>query len=74
MILHSGGTPGFSSVMHRFAGPGITVILLTNRGDRPLDHVARDLASFFAPSLAVPALRTRVARPRARIERPPARS
>jgi D-alanyl-D-alanine carboxypeptidase len=51
VILHSGGTPGFSSVFHRFVGPGITIILLTNRGDRPLDHVARDLAALYAPAL-----------------------
>jgi CubicO group peptidase (beta-lactamase class C family) len=53
VILHSGGTPGFSSVLHRFVEPRVSVILLANRGDRPLDHVAREVAAFYAPALAV---------------------
>ena len=82
VILHSGGTPGFSSVFHRFVGPGITVILLTNRGDRPLDHVARvQIAAFFAPSAdgfsSRPVRRTGPpplgARPRGRTAAPPSR-
>ena len=52
VILHSGGTPGFSSVIHRFVEPHISVILLTNRGDRPLDHVAREVAALYVPALA----------------------
>ena len=52
VILHSGGTPGFSSVIHRFVEQHISVILLTNRGDRPLDHVARDVAALYVPALA----------------------
>jgi CubicO group peptidase (beta-lactamase class C family) len=51
VMLHSGGTPGFSSAIHRFVEPRISVILLTNRGDRPLDHVAREVAAFYAPAL-----------------------
>ena len=52
VILHSGGTPGFSSIIHRFLEPRISVILLANRGDRPLDHVAREVAALYVPSLA----------------------
>ena len=51
VIAHSGGTPGFSSLIHRFVDDRLTVILLTNRADRVIDHLAVDIAGFYEPSL-----------------------
>ena len=50
-IHHGGGTPGFSSSMHRFVGDDLTVILLTNYGDRILDHLALEIAGIYEPRL-----------------------
>jgi CubicO group peptidase (beta-lactamase class C family) len=50
-ILHGGGTPGFSSAMHRFADDKISVIILTNHADIILDQLALDIAGMFEPKL-----------------------
>jgi CubicO group peptidase (beta-lactamase class C family) len=54
VIAHSGGTPGFSSVIYRFVDDGLTVIILTNHGDRVIDHLAIDVAGMYVPALARP--------------------
>ena len=50
-ILHSGGTPGFSSVMHRFADDNLAIIMLTNRADAILDQLALEIAGMYEPKL-----------------------
>jgi D-alanyl-D-alanine carboxypeptidase len=50
-ILHSGGTPGFSSVMHRFVDDRLTVVILTNHADIMLDQMALDVAGMFESRL-----------------------
>jgi CubicO group peptidase (beta-lactamase class C family) len=50
-VLHGGGTPGFSSTMHRFVDDRLTVILLTNRADVLLDQAALDVAELVEPAL-----------------------
>jgi hypothetical protein len=52
VVQHSGGTPGFSSAIYRFRDDRLTVILLTNHGDRILDQLAIDVAGMFEPALA----------------------
>ena len=52
VIGHSGGTPGFSSVIDRFPDDDLTVILLTNHGDRVIDQIAIDVAGLLRPALA----------------------
>jgi CubicO group peptidase (beta-lactamase class C family) len=42
-VMHSGGTPGFSSAISRNRDSGVTAILLANHGDRLLDHVAMEV-------------------------------
>ena len=37
--------------MHRFVGDDLTVILLTNYGDRILDHLALEIAGIYEPRL-----------------------
>ena len=54
VVSHSGGTPGFSSVFYRFLDDGLSVILLTNRADRVIDHMAVDVAGQYAAGLARP--------------------
>lgn len=50
-VQHSGGTPGFSSAIYRFLDDGLTVILLTNHGDRVVDSLVLDIAGAVEPSL-----------------------
>jgi CubicO group peptidase (beta-lactamase class C family) len=50
-VQHGGGTPGFSSVIYRFLDDKLTVIVLSNRSDRVLDHLALDIAGFYVDSL-----------------------
>lgn len=50
-ILHSGGTPGFSSVMHRFADDRMTIIILTNHADLVLDQMPLEIAGRYEPKL-----------------------
>ncbi|HVS30653.1 MAG TPA: serine hydrolase domain-containing protein [Thermoanaerobaculia bacterium] len=52
VVLHSGGTPGFSSAIHRYLGPAVSVIVLANHGDRIIDPVAVDVAGIAFPALA----------------------
>jgi CubicO group peptidase (beta-lactamase class C family) len=54
VVYHSGGTPGFSSVIYRFLEDGLTVIILTNHGDRVIDHLAVEIAGMYAAALARP--------------------
>jgi CubicO group peptidase (beta-lactamase class C family) len=51
LIQHSGGTPGFSSVIYRFIDDKLTIIILTNHSDRIVDQLAIDLAGIFLPAL-----------------------
>lgn len=51
-VLHSGGTPGFSSAVRRYVDDRVSAIVFANHGDRLLDHVARELAEFALPSAA----------------------
>jgi D-alanyl-D-alanine carboxypeptidase len=54
LVQHSGGTPGFSSVIYRFIDDKLTVIILTNHGDRIVDQLAIDLAGICLPALKRP--------------------
>ena len=54
-VQHSGGTPGFSSVIYRFIDDKLTIIILTNHADRILDQLAIDLAGICSPPLKRPA-------------------
>ena len=54
LLQHSGGTPGFSSVMYRFVNDKLTIIILSNHGDRILDQLAVDLAGIYLPALKRP--------------------
>jgi hypothetical protein len=50
-IQHSGGTPGFSSAMHRFVDDRLSVIILTNHADMILDQMALEIAGMYEPKL-----------------------
>ncbi len=50
-ILHGGGTPGFSSVMHRFVDDNLSVIILTNHADTILDQLPLEIAGMYEPTL-----------------------
>ena len=54
IVQHSGGTPGFSSVIYRFVDDGLSVIILTNHADRIVDQMAIDIAGVFVPALRRP--------------------
>jgi CubicO group peptidase (beta-lactamase class C family) len=54
LVQHSGGTPGFSSAIYRFIDDKVTVIILTNHGDRIVDQLAIDLAGICLPALKRP--------------------
>ena len=55
LVQHSGGTPGFSSVIYRFLDDKLTIIILTNHADRIVDQLAIDLAGTCLPALKRPA-------------------
>lgn len=55
LVQHSGGTPGFSSLIYRFIDDKLTIIILTNHSDRILDQLAIDLAGICLPALKRPA-------------------
>ncbi len=55
LVQHSGGTPGFSSVIYRFIDDKLTIIILTNHSDRIVDQLAIDLAGICLPVLKRPA-------------------
>lgn len=52
VVAHSGGTPGFSSAFHRYLDRGLSVIVLTNHGDRIIDHWPREIAGMVLPAVA----------------------
>jgi D-alanyl-D-alanine carboxypeptidase len=54
LVQHSGGTPGFSSVIYRFLDDKLTIIILTNHSDRIVDQLAIDLAGICLPALKRP--------------------
>lgn len=54
VVSHSGGTPGFSSVVQLFEKDRMAVIVLTNHADRVIDPLAIDIAGFYVPALARP--------------------
>lgn len=54
LVHHSGGTPGFSSSVHRWVDDGVTVIILTNHSDRMFDQLALDIAVLHEPALRRP--------------------
>jgi D-alanyl-D-alanine carboxypeptidase len=54
LVQHSGGTPGFSSVIYRFLDDKLTIIILTNHADRIMDQLAIDLAGICEPALKRP--------------------
>jgi D-alanyl-D-alanine carboxypeptidase len=54
VVLHDGGTPGFSSVIYRAVDDRTTVILLTNHADIVLEHLAVEIAGLYVPALAAP--------------------
>ena len=53
-MLHNGGTPGFSSAIHRYLDDRLTVIVLTNHADRIVDNLAIDIAGMYEPALKRP--------------------
>lgn len=42
-VLHSGGTPGFSSAIRHYPDEDLTVIVLANHGDRIPDHMPLEI-------------------------------
>ena len=54
LLQHSGGTPGYSSVVYRFPDDKMTVIILSNHSDRFLDQLAIGVAGLYAPRLKRP--------------------
>lgn len=54
LVQHTGGTPGFSSLIYRFLDDKLTIILLTNHSDRIVDQLAVDLAGMYVPALKPP--------------------
>jgi len=51
-VLHSGGTPGFSSAIRHYRDDGIGVIVLANHGDRIVDHLALEISGMVLPARA----------------------
>jgi D-alanyl-D-alanine carboxypeptidase len=54
LVQHSGGTPGFSSVIYRFLDDKLTIVILANHADRILDQLPIDLAGICLPALKRP--------------------
>jgi len=54
IVQHSGGTPGFSSVIYRFPEDTLCVVMLTNHADAILDQLALDIAGMYLPALKRP--------------------
>ena len=54
IVQHSGGTPGFSSIIYRFPNDKLTIIILSNHSDRFLDHLAIDIAGMYLSTLRRP--------------------
>ena len=57
-VQHSGGTPGFSSVIYRFFDDKLTIIILSNHSDRFLDQLAWGVAGNYVPALKRPEAKT----------------
>jgi CubicO group peptidase (beta-lactamase class C family) len=51
-VLHSGGTPGFSSAIRHYPDDALTVIVLANHGDRILDQLPLEIAGRLVPEIA----------------------
>lgn len=51
LVQHSGGTPGFSSLIYRFIDDKLTIIILTNHSDMIIDEFAIDIAGICFPAL-----------------------
>ena len=54
IVQHTGGTPGFSSVIYRFMDDRLTIIILSNHADRLLDQLTIDIAGIYVPALKRP--------------------
>jgi len=54
LVQHSGGTPGFSSLIYRFIDDKLTIIILTNHSDMIIDELAIDIAGISLPVLKRP--------------------
>jgi D-alanyl-D-alanine carboxypeptidase len=54
LVQHSGGTPGFSSLIYRFIDDKLTIIILTNHSDMIVDQLAIHLAGIYLPTLKRP--------------------
>ena len=54
IVLHDGGTPGFSSILYRALDDRTSVIILANHADAILEHLAFEVAGMYAPALAAP--------------------
>jgi D-alanyl-D-alanine carboxypeptidase len=54
LIHHSGGTFGFSTVIHRFVDDKLTIIILTNHTDRIIDQLSINIARMYIPRLKRP--------------------
>jgi D-alanyl-D-alanine carboxypeptidase len=54
LVQHSGGTPGFSSLIYRFIDDKLTIVILTNHSDCIIDPWAIDLAGTYVPELKKP--------------------
>ena len=54
LVQHSGGAPGFSSAFYRYRDEKLTIILLSNHGDRAIDHLAIELAGRCVRALGRP--------------------
>lgn len=54
LVQHSGGTPGFSSLIYRFIDDKLTIIILTNHSDTIIDQLAIDIAGICLPALKRP--------------------
>ena len=54
VVQHSGGTPGFSSIIYRFIDDKLTIVVLTNHSDMILDELPIDIAGICLPVLKRP--------------------
>jgi CubicO group peptidase (beta-lactamase class C family) len=54
LVQHSGGTPGFSSLIYRFIDDKLTIIILTNHSDMIVDQLAIHLGGIYLPTLKRP--------------------
>jgi CubicO group peptidase (beta-lactamase class C family) len=52
VVLHSGGTPGFSSAIRHYPGERLTVVVLANQGDRIIDQMPLEIAGMVLPEIA----------------------